>query len=368
MNNASLKNLAIDMLLNLIKVYSPPRREEKAVEVLKEYAEELGYESVLVDEAGNLIASYGSGDVKLAVIGHIDTIPWELPVEFDGNIIFGRGAVDAKGPLVAAFIGLALAKQHVNPKELSVYAIAGVDEEGDSIGAKHLVKSGFKASGVIVAEPSNTDGVVLGYRGSARISVVCRGIGGHSSSGTENSACDKLISIWIKIKNLYSRAGNVYEHTPALLKLWCGEDAPISPRYGEALINIRIALNSDFEGIAKDVDAIINSFDYCYWNLLDYTKPVKVSANNIAARATIRAILMNNLKPRILYKYGTSDMNIFYPVVTDNIVAYGPGKSELAHAAKEYITVDELIRGVYIYKDLVKEFKDLSNKFKTNNQ
>ncbi|MEM1526030.1 MAG: M20/M25/M40 family metallo-hydrolase [Ignisphaera sp.] len=360
MSNASLKNLALEMLLNLLKAYSPPRKEEKAIGILREYAKKLGYENILVDEAGNLVASYGHGDVKLAVIGHIDTVPWELPVEFDGYAIFGRGAVDAKGPLVAAFIGFALAKQYIDPRRLSVYAIAVIDEEGDSLGAKYLVKSGFKADGVIVAEPSNTDGVVLGYRGSARFLVTCQGTGGHSSSGTENSACDKLISVWNKIKNLYNSAGNVYEHTPALLKLWCGEDAPISPRYGEALISIRIALNSGIESITKNVDAIVNSFNDCRWNLLDYTKSVKVSANNIAARATIRAILMNDLRPRILYKYGTSDMNILYPTVTENIVAYGPGKSELAHTAKEYITIDELIKGMHVYRDLAKEFINLS--------
>jgi LysW-gamma-L-lysine carboxypeptidase len=351
--------MASDMLVDLLKVYSPSGKEKKAIEILKEYADNLGYEEIVIDEMGNLIASYGQGVTKFAVIGHIDTIPWELPVYFDGISIHGRGAVDAKGPLVAAYIGLALAKNLVDKKKAKVYAIALVDEERDSIGAKHLVNSGFKLNGAIISEPSNTDGVVVGYRGSARFSIVCQGPGGHSSSGTEHSACEKLVSIWMKLKSVYSNSNSVLNSTPALLKLCCGEDASIVPRYGEALVSIRIALNSNVEEVIKTVESVVKGFDNCTIKTLDYTKPVKVSIGNIAARALVRAILRNNLKPRILNKLGTSDLNILYPTVTENIVAYGPGKSELAHTDRESITIDELCKGISIYHDTVKEFLKL---------
>jgi len=360
LNNASLRNLAADMLVDLLKVYSPSGREREAVEILKSYAQNLGYEEIVVDNVGNLIAGYGQGDTVFAVIGHIDTIPWELPVYFDGSTIYGRGAVDAKGPLVAAFIGLALAKNFVNLRKAKVYAIALVDEERDSIGAKHLVKSRFKLSGAIVAEPSNTDGVVVGYRGSARFSIVCRSSGGHSSSSTENSACEKLISIWGKLKSFYSDTNSVFSTTPALLKFFCGEDAPVIPRYGEALISIRIAINSSVDEVIKTVNNIVRDFENCTVNVLDYTKPVKISIGNTAARAVVRAILQNNMKPRILNKLGTSDMNIIYPTITENIVAYGPGKSELAHTDRESITIDELCKGIAVYRDAVKEFLRLT--------
>ena len=73
MKNRSLNNLLIDLTIDLLKAYSPTRNEEKAVEVLRNYALSLGYDEVFVDEVGNLIASYGNGDRKIALIGHIDT-------------------------------------------------------------------------------------------------------------------------------------------------------------------------------------------------------------------------------------------------------------------------------------------------------
>ncbi|MEM1736771.1 MAG: M20/M25/M40 family metallo-hydrolase [Ignisphaera sp.] len=355
MINASIRNLAIDMLLDLLKIYSPPRREGQAIELLKKYAEELGYEYIETDGAGNLIAGYGEGNTILASVGHIDTVPWEIPVKFDGYTVSGRGAVDAKGPLVAAFIGFALAKDMIDRKRFKVYAIAAVDEEGDSLGAKHLLKSGFRADGLIVSEPSNGNGVVVGYRGSMRIRIVCTGSGGHSSSYSEDSACEKLISIWQRLRSNYGVI-DVKRNTASLLKLFCGEDAPINPRYGESIISIRISIDGDILNLKTDINNIINDFSNCNWYILDYTKPIRTSVNNPVARALTRAIIKNGLRPRILYKYGTSDMNILYPEVSQNIAAYGPGRSELAHTAVEKISVDELLQGIEVYRAVVGEF------------
>ncbi|MEM1628593.1 MAG: M20/M25/M40 family metallo-hydrolase [Desulfurococcaceae archaeon] len=356
MRNALIKNLAVEMLLDLLKTYSPPRGERQAVEILGKYAEKLGYEHVEVDEVGNLIASYGKGDRTLALIGHIDTIPWKIPISVSGDEIQGRGAVDAKGPLVAGFIGFALAKDFVNTGKYKIYAIALVDEEGESIGAKHLVRKGFRAKGVVIAEPTNTNGVVIGYRGSLKVRVYCTGQGGHSSMGSSGSACEKLIGIWNVLKNRgYDNVG-VNHNTAVLLKLECGEDMPVIPREGSALIQVRIGIDNDPESVIHDIRNAISSMDGCEWDLIEFTKPVKSSINNEVARALIRALLRAGQKPRVLYKHGTSDMNILFPVITEDMIAYGPGRSELAHSAEERISMDELKKGIEIYRRLVEEW------------
>ncbi|MEM4627714.1 MAG: hypothetical protein QXX37_05475, partial [Ignisphaera sp.] len=68
MEDASLNNLAIDMLIDLLKAYSPTGEENRAVTVLKEYATDLGYEDIYIDGVGNLIASYGDGDIFIDFI------------------------------------------------------------------------------------------------------------------------------------------------------------------------------------------------------------------------------------------------------------------------------------------------------------
>ena len=89
-----------ELLLRLVKTYTPSGRENRLHDILSEIVEEFGYEEKHVDEAGNFIASYGEG-MPILLASHIDTVPGELKAYFDGERVYGRGAVDAKGPLLS---------------------------------------------------------------------------------------------------------------------------------------------------------------------------------------------------------------------------------------------------------------------------
>lgn len=348
------------MLTELLKAYSPTGGEYRAVALLRDYARDLGYEDVHVDEVGNLIASYGDGDISVAFIGHIDTVPGELPVLFDGVKIAGRGAVDAKGPLTALFIGVSQARAYVG-RGVKVYSIAVVGEEGDSRGARHLVSRGFKVDGSIIGEPTNNTGIAVGYRGSIKLMIQCSSSGGHTSSPMlESSACVSLLKIWTIISG--KMHGFKYnENSSALLYINCGDRGRynIYPRHGEMIVDIRVSVNESLESVMKLVDDMVGKGDLCTHTVLDYTPPVRVSPNNPVVRALTRAILKQNEKPRILYKLGTSDMNLLYPHVAHSMAAYGPGRSELSHSDKEEMNIDELIHGINVYRDATVELSSI---------
>ena len=68
----------------------------------------LGYGQAFIDAAGNAVGVMGSGPCAVVLLGHIDTVAGEIPVQVvpaegseggRGEAVFGRGAVDAKGPL-----------------------------------------------------------------------------------------------------------------------------------------------------------------------------------------------------------------------------------------------------------------------------
>ncbi len=355
MEERSLARLAVDMLIDVLKAYSPTNHEERAINILKYYANELGYEDVVVDSAGNLIASYGSGSTSISLIGHIDTVPGELPVQFDGVVVRGRGAVDAKGPLVAMFIGASLARRFIDVKRFRVYAIAVTGEEGDSRGAKNLIRNGFKSNGIIIGEPSNNS-IVIGYRGSIKMKIVCRGVGGHSSSPPAGpSACDKLIELWSMIRSKY-REYKAMGISASLIYLKCGEEhSSIHPRYGESIIDVRISVDRSVNDVINELSNILNAYP-CEYRVLDYTNPVRVSINNAIVRSITRSLVKLGIRPRFTYKLGTSDMNLLYPIATRNIAAFGPGKSELSHSDGEEIGVNEIINGTYIYMNTIVEF------------
>jgi LysW-gamma-L-lysine carboxypeptidase len=346
------------MLVDLLKAYSPPGHEEKAVKVLQDYAISLGFDTVRIDGAGNIIAEVGYGEKSIALIGHIDTVPGELPVEVDGDVVRGRGAVDAKGPLVAMFIGATLAKKVIDLDKHRVYVIAAVGEEGDSRGAKELIRQGFKANGIIVGEPSNNS-IVLGYRGSMKVLIRCSSMPSHSSSPPlEPPVYEKLINIWTKIKEKYSIFKAQFT-TATILSIRCGDDVALGysvyPNEGYMIVDLRIGIEDTLKNVDGYLQNLISQFNSCSYNVLDYTHPVKTSITNTIVRALTRAIIVEGEKPRFVYKLGTSDMNLLQSC-TSNIVAYGPGKSELSHTNKEEISIEEVLYGAKVYRSAIREF------------
>src|SRR5512147_3709 len=122
-------------LIDLVKIYSPSGEEGKAVESLVQGMRELGFSRAFPDEAGNAVGIMGEGPRQVVLLGHIDTVPGEIPVRVEDGQLYGRGAVDAKGPL-AAFVD---AVARVGPAAgWQMVVIGAVDEERDSIGARHV--------------------------------------------------------------------------------------------------------------------------------------------------------------------------------------------------------------------------------------
>ena len=49
----------------------------------------------------NIVATKGSGSPKILLCGHMDTVPGKIKVRKEGDYLYGRGASDAKAPLMA---------------------------------------------------------------------------------------------------------------------------------------------------------------------------------------------------------------------------------------------------------------------------
>jgi acetylornithine deacetylase/succinyl-diaminopimelate desuccinylase-like protein len=103
-------------------------------------------------------------DRRLVINFHIDTVGPHLPPRLDGRTLHGRGAVDAKGPGVAAAVGVAAAfAQCPELGERLEVALASVPgEEGGAMGCygtRWLVESGVTGRLMVFAEP--TGGRVL---------------------------------------------------------------------------------------------------------------------------------------------------------------------------------------------------------------
>src|SRR3972149_1820484 len=88
-----------ETLIGLVSQCSPSGQERGAVEWLVARMKSLGYDNAFIDDAGNAVGVMGTGPKQVVLLGHIDTVPGEIPVRVDNGVLYGRGSVDAKGPL-----------------------------------------------------------------------------------------------------------------------------------------------------------------------------------------------------------------------------------------------------------------------------
>ncbi len=331
-----------EVLLRLLKAYSPAGREKQAERELLKISRELELEAE-VDEVGNVLMG---GDSRVWLVSHYDTIPGRLPVAKEGGFIKGRGAVDAKGPLAAMMVAAA------KLKHTPVKVAALVAEEGDNRGAKHLLNY-LKASYVIIGEPTNTTGIVVAYRGSLHLLLECRAEASHSSSPGK-SAVDKLIEAILEVKKM--APGSSYSTPSAAVTLIKGGSGfSILPKKAIAKIDMRVPLGMSPSELASKLPKLPEG---CKLTVTSATDPVSVPVGSPVPRALARALLKQGLKPKLLKKHGTSDMNLLHPKV-ESIAAYGPGESRLAHTDKERVSIRDLETAVKTYMEAARELSTL---------
>jgi acetylornithine deacetylase len=136
----------------------------------------------LVDDAGNTLATKGSGAPHVVLNTHIDTVSPHVPYDRDGECIYGRGSCDAKGPLaaiLAAFLG-------TDPGSGRLTLAVTPDEEVYSTGAAALdlsVLPGVDApagDAYVVGEPTGLD-VCTAAKGRFEGTVRLSGANAHAA-------------------------------------------------------------------------------------------------------------------------------------------------------------------------------------------
>lgn len=340
-----------EILIKLLSVYTPSGDEWKLHGALHEICSKLGYDRCYVDSVGNFIAEYGSGNKTILLAGHIDTVPGEIEVKEFGEEVWGRGAVDAKGPLTAILVGASKAIEFVDNARVVIACL--VDEEREGKGANYLINSGFHADHIIVGEPTGTNGFAIGYRGSITVKISSYASGGHSSAPyMGESALEKLLSLWEDLKQNYGGRG--YNETSVCITILEAGDWPTKlPEFARAFINIRFPYGMTSSQIVSKLEEMCIEHG-CELKILEITEPVKTSLSYPVPRSLVRAMLKLGIKPKPLMKTGTSDMNVLYRVSRD-IAAYGPGESILAHTSLEKISINDIVTAAEVYKNTIIE-------------
>ncbi len=348
---------ARELLEELVSTPSTAPDEAACGEVLASFFEARD-RTVFVDEVGNVRAP---ADDSVLYTSHIDTVPGDIPVRIeegeDGPELWGRGSVDAKGPLAA----LAVAAVRTGVSFAGV-----VGEEDDSRGARYLVDDRDAPEAVVNGEPSGWNGITLGYRGILSGTYTATSESGHTSR-PENNAIQDAIAWWSAVEERFggdsvptddasdAEATAVFERvTPKPVRIDGGlsEDGlavettldvqlRVPPSY--TTTDLREIAGGELEnGTVEWTDAI---------------EPTMQSPRTPLARAFRVAIRKLSGDPRLLRKTGTADMNIYADAWDCPMVTYGPGDSDLDHAPNEHLELRELDRAVSVLETVAEELQ-----------
>ena len=139
----------------------------------------------------NLFAIRGQGAPFLAFAGHSDVVPpgggWTedafIP-RIDGDLLYGRGAVDMKGALAAFAAATARTAGH---KGTLAFIITGDEEGPATYGTAAIIEwmqtHGHKPDLILVGEPTSSarlgDTIKIGRRGSVNVWIEVPGTQGH---------------------------------------------------------------------------------------------------------------------------------------------------------------------------------------------
>lgn len=160
--------------------------------------------------------------------GHVDVVPVGDPVlwsrdpagELDGDVLYGRGAADMKGGIVAAveaFSELAGGDRDF-AGELRFVAVPG--EEDGGTGTLAAIRRGWTGDLVIVPEPtSGPDGpqVVVAHGGALTYTVEVAGRSAHAAKRLEGeSAIDHFLTVYREVQRLEKEL-NEAERNPAMI-------------------------------------------------------------------------------------------------------------------------------------------------------
>lgn len=361
---------AVKMLEKVLRMYTPSLEEKPVAEFLADKCDDLGFEDIRIDEVGNIIAKKGSGSPKVMLCGHMDTVPGRIKVRKDGDDLYGRGASDAKAPLMAMLFAAASIQNGCG----TVYFVGAVDEEGNATGIKNLVKDNLDLDYAVFGEPSGIGHVTIAYKGRLAISLKINvGDSAHASAPWLAKNAIEEASIFLKeLKNVLEEDNHDKKRsmmlTATLTRISGGTSHNVTPKECEATLDIRIPVGMNCNTIEEKISSTIADISKrrgveAFHSILDETEPFEAPHDSPLVRAfTLGIREVENTHAMLIRKTGTGDMNVIGNSLKIPVVTYGPGDPHLAHTVDERVSISQYLKGIEVLKSVMAHLKRLHDK------
>jgi len=360
----------VKTLEKALRLYTPSLSEKPLADFLADKCDDLGFEDIQMDEVGNLIAKKGTGSPRIMLCGHMDVVPGKVKVRKDGDSLYGRGASDAKAPLIAMLFAAA----SIQNNNGTVIFVAAVDEEGSATGIKNLVKKEMNIDYAIFGEPSGVKQVTIAYKGRLAINLkVNVEDSSHASAPwlsknaiQESMIFAKELKEGLEVGQEDRTKGMLL--TATITEIKGGISHNVTPKECETTFDIRIPVDMNCKSTEQKIAILVKEIAErreveAFYSILDETEPFEAPHNSPLVRAFTLGIMdIEHSRPTLIRKTGTGDMNVLGNQWKIPVVTYGPGDPHEAHTTNEKVSIDEYLRGIEILKKTLQHLKRLHDK------
>ncbi len=381
---------ALELIRGLVSIPSLSRHEAQAAAWLVEQMRGHGYDRAFVDAAGNAVGELGdpSASRTIVLLGHIDTVPGNIPVRIEpsakGDLLYGRGSVDAKGPLATFVAGAArFGAARAREAGLRVVVVGAVEEEAATSKGARFIAARFNGiqepipTACIIGEPSHWNRVTLGYKGRLLLDLTADQPMAHTA-GPDASIASVVVDLWNWVTTHAARYNDGKDKafdqlSPSLRRFITSTNDEMHDTV-DAQFAWRLPVGFEAEPFMGQIRAWPQDvrwrqpllgvackarFDFTFRG---YEKPWRGDRNNPLVRSFLAGVRTEDASAQLgfVLKTGTSDMNVVAPVWKCPIVAYGPGDSALDHTPNEHLQLDEYWKAVNVINHTLAAFASYS--------
>ncbi len=370
------KNEIIKLAQDLIRVPSfsgDVKGLSEISQIISEEMKKIGLSVELIEaEKGltNVIGKFRGSDTAPWILfnGHTDVVPvlrdedWIVPpfsAEIKDGRIYGRGACDMKGGLVAMLAAPRIVFSLFPEYKGNIILTATVDEEiGGFKGMKYVVEQGIKADMGIVCEPTELK-IVNVCKGLLWLRLRTKGKSAHGGMPQQGiNAIYKMSKILNVLEN-YNFKQPPHEilgkPTISVGSIRGGIKPNIVPDSCEAEIDIRYLPNQNHLQIIDDLEKLLGELREkdpqieIEIEIIRYRSSVGISKEEKVIkiiRGAVKKILGKYPEFRGMVSAGDSEYLVNAGIPS---VMFGPGSEQLAHASNEWIAIDDILTAVKIY-------------------
>ncbi|WP_287416697.1 M20/M25/M40 family metallo-hydrolase [Oceanithermus sp.] len=365
----------VDFTRRLVQTPSPSKREGELAALVVAEMKRLGYDEAYVDAAGNAVGRIrgreeGPGWLLLTHLDHVDVgdeANWPHP-PFSGHVddagrLWGRGAVDIKGPLAATVHGAAAARVE-GPPPREVWVASVVQEELGGAGAARLVPElKNRVAAAVIAEPSNLQ-VIYGHRGVARVRLVFEGSPHHAalsrSADNPNFALARFLQRLAVARRHRDPVLGASSITPTILHADT-TSANRTPGRVTLILDWRTTGESPEEmeaflaELGRGLEVRFEVPPLWEHGELENTPGVRTDPDHPLVRQLerVRREVLGPGPAPGLWAFATDGRYTHAAGIPT--VGFGPGDPTLAHTEHEFIEVEQLRAGARFYARLVQE-------------